>query len=161
MRARTAPLWAIMRPTPSIAVALLCVTALIGCEASGRARLEALPEASLMLPGSEELADGGSERAQGIEGVTQATTWVILGTDSSVEDVLAFYETELAEDGWVQYPMARTTSEIEAHAWRRDEARSRIRLSFKETEEWYLRIEGSDRFATLYELRLIESPSQP
>ena len=144
-----------MRLGPGATAILLM--AMLGCEASGQARLEALPEAGLMFPGSEHLADGGTEGAQGIEGVTQAATWVILGTDSSVEDVLAFYETELAAGGWDQYPMARTTSEIEAHAWRREEDRARLRLSFKDTEEWHLRIEGSDRFATLYEVRVIES----
>ena len=130
------------------------MTALMGCEASGRERLERLPEADLYYPGSETLADGGNDRTQGISGFTQAGRWVILGTDETLEEVHAFYQTELAERGWEEGPRSRSTSEIAGYTW--DHGGTQLRLSFKDTEQWYQRLEGSDQFATLYEVRLVE-----
>lgn len=131
----------------------LFLAAILGCEASGQHRLAQLPEAQLYYPGSETLGDGGRDGGWTIIGTTNPSWRVILGTDASVEEVLAFYETELADRNWERGSQSRTTSEIVAHSWSRDG--TRVRIGFKDTEDRHTEV--SDRFATLYEVLLIES----
>ena len=47
-----------------------------------------------------------------------------------------------------------STSEIEAHGWRREDVA--LRLGIKDVEEWHQRIEGSDAYPTLYEISLTD-----
>jgi hypothetical protein len=126
--------------------------------ARGGARLGERPEASLRYPSSEELAQGHLDRVEDALGTTNAAWWMILGTNGSIEQVEEFYRHELATLGWGDGRAdRRTTSELSAVDWR--QGGFRLRLAFMESEEWHQRIEGSDRFTTLYEIRLIQTDS--
>lgn len=109
----------------------------------------------MRYPGAEPLDDGWIDRSEDVLGTTSATWWMILGADASISDVLTFYDGELTARGWdAARPTVPSTNEVEAYKWTRGELR--FRLGFLETEEWHQRIEGSDRWPTLYDMRIIE-----
>lgn len=100
------------------------------------------------------MSEGSQDRVDDVLGTTNTAWWLIMGTDASMAEVQAFYESELTDRSWTPSGGVPSTSEIDAIAWIRD--RYTFRLGFKETDEWYERLEGSDEFATLFEIALIE-----
>lgn len=62
--------------------------------------LKAQPEATLIYPDSELLADGGYDAEMTVDGPQPGAVWKIFGSDAAMEDILVYYETELRELGW-------------------------------------------------------------
>ena len=118
----------------------------------GYEQLKAEPEADLLFPGSERLSDGGYDASMTIDGTQPAAFWLIAGSNARVDEVLAWYEGELDDRGWRPQATSFSTTEIDAFDWVKDEVH--FRLGILDTREWYLRIDGSDAFATLFEVRL-------
>ena len=115
------------------------------------------PEADLVYPESDLLSDGGYDAEMTIDGPQPAALWKIFGSDASIDDILAHYQAELADRGWESMPSSRSTSEIEAWRWSRGDLG--FRLGQKDPDTWHERLPGSDRFATIYEVRLVERRS--
>jgi hypothetical protein len=57
-------------------------------------------EASLHLPGSTEVATGGYDAEKSVYGSLSAVAWRQYGADVPWEDVLAYFDAELARRGW-------------------------------------------------------------
>ena len=122
--------------------------------------LQSEAEADLLYPGSEQLSDGGHGPDDTIEGPVPSVYWRILGSNDSGSEILEFYEIELAARGWEPGGGSSgipSTSELDARAW--SQGPTVFRLAFKDPEEWHQRLEGSDRFVTLYEISLIRTPN--
>lgn len=63
--------------------------------------LQAMPEASLLVPGSHVLYEHGSRPVSlGLGIINEAFTYKVVGTDETPDTVLAFYTANLAQRGW-------------------------------------------------------------
>ena len=113
-----------------------------------------MEEANLALPGSTPLADGGYDAEFTVEGRRPAATWAIYGTSADVAEVTAYFEKELADRGWEPAPGIPSTSQLDALLWRRDDLA--FQLAILDVEEWHQRIDGSDEYPTMYEVRVSE-----
>lgn len=114
-------------------------------------------EADLVYPDSELLSDGGYDAELTIDGPQPAGVWKIYGSNAAIEDIRAYYEAQLAERGWRQVPGSRSTTELDAWSWIRGDLG--FRLGIKDPDDWHERLAGSDRFGTLYEVRLADGQS--
>ena len=76
------------------------------------------------MPGSTELASGGTDEEQTPEGGLPAIAWRRYGVDASWEEVIAYFDRELAAQGWEDGGgSSGLTSTIEhaVQAWHRDD----------------------------------------
>lgn len=109
-----------------------------------------LPEAQLEFPGSAELASGGRGEVSTPTGPLGAEWWIVFGTDAPSEDVVAYFDQELVDSGWVVDVVASTTTELGAHGWQKGEYR--FRLGFLDLDD--LAVDGSEGFETVFDMRL-------
>lgn len=116
--------------------------------------LKEQPEADLVFPDSELLAEGGYDAEMTIDGPQPAALWRIYGSNAAIEDILAYYEAELGDRGWEPIPSSRSSTEIDAWQWIRDDLG--FSLGHKDPAQWHERLPGSDRFLTIYEIRLAD-----
>jgi hypothetical protein len=131
----------------------MLVIAMTACgEPERLAGLRAMEEAGLAFPESTRLATGGYDEELTMDGPQPAATWTIYGTTAPAEEVIAFFEEEADLRGWDGGLGIRSTSEVEAYSWRRED--SAWRLGILDVEEWHQRIDGSDRYPTMYEVRV-------
>lgn len=112
------------------------------------------PEAALIYPGSELLSDGGYDAEWTVEGPMPAAVWMIYGSDAPIDDIVAYYDAELAERGFDPAPAGRSTNEIASWSWRRDDLA--FSLGHKDPDDWAERLERASEFATLYEVRIVK-----
>ena len=126
-----------------------------GCGApEGLARLEDLDERAIAYPASAPLASGGYDAEQTMDGPQPAATWKIYGTGATPEEVIQYFRDEMGSRGWIEVPGIPSTADIDAVQWRRDDLA--LRLGIMDVDEWHQRIEGSDRYPTMYEVRVSE-----
>jgi len=115
------------------------------------------PEANLGYPESEQLSDGGYDAEMTVDGPQPAALWKIYGSSASIEEILVYYEAELADRGWEPIPSSRSSTEIDAWSWIRNDLG--FRLGIKDPDDWHERLAGSDQFQILYEIRLVDGQS--
>lgn len=120
--------------------------------------LRTLPEAALVYPGSDVIADGGRDAGQSITGSVSAAAWQLLGTDGSPDEIEAFYALELAALGWADGAGGTSsgisaTGEIRARAWSKDGVV--FRLGLRDPESWRADPELFSRYRSVYDARLI------
>ena len=119
-------------------------------------RLASLPEAQLRYPDAELLGNVGTNRSDGFfgKGATSASWGMILGSHASMQEILAFYDSQLMANDWAGSPTGTTTEEIAAYQWVRGDLR--FRLGFTDPEALRERKPASNRWATIFRLRIIE-----
>jgi hypothetical protein len=79
--------------------------------------------ALLQMPGSTELASGGTDEEQTPEGRVPAIAWRRYGVDASWEEIVAYFAAELTAQGWEDGGgSSGLTSTVEhaVQAWHRD-----------------------------------------
>lgn len=133
----------------SIAIAVAC-----SAPSGGFAELDAMEEADLAFPDSSLLVDGGYDAELTVEGRRPAATWAIYGTSANAADVTAYFEEEMEARGWDALPGIPSTSEVDALSWRR--GNHAFRIGILDVEEWHQRVDGSEGFPTMYEVRVSE-----
>jgi hypothetical protein len=99
---------------------------LTGCVFSGptRATLGDEAVAQLQMPGSTELASGGTDEEQTPEGRVPAIAWRSYGVDASWEELIAYFDRELEAQGWEDGGGSSgltSTTEHAVRAWHRDD----------------------------------------
>jgi hypothetical protein len=119
--------------------------------------LRALPEASLIYPGSEVITSGGRNAANGIDGRVSAEAWQFLGVNADPEAIQEFYATELAARGWTVDTHTssglRSVEELIAVAWSKEGII--FRLGIRDPEYWGADPELFSRYQSAYDARLI------
>jgi hypothetical protein len=124
--------------------------------------LRALPEASLVYPGSEVIASGGRNPSTGVDGRVSAAAWQFLGVDADPAAIEAFYANELAAQGWAVDTHTSSglvaTGEMVAHAWSKNGVI--FRLGIRDPESWRADPELFSRYESLYDARLISDRRQ-
>jgi len=129
--------------------------AVAGCAEPGdgtRELLEALPEASLTYPAAELLMDGGRDAEATIDGPMPAVAWRIFGSHAQPQEIHEFFESELTSTGWSEVTGIRTTTELDAWRWEKDG--NTFRLGIMDPDQWHARLEGSEAFPTIFDVRL-------
>jgi hypothetical protein len=72
------------------------------------------------MSGSTELASGGHDEERTPEGVLPAIAWREYGVEASWDEIVAYFDAELAEQGWEDGGGSsgiRSTSEHAVEAW--------------------------------------------
>lgn len=83
-----------------VAVALLIAIVAACADYGPIANLQAMPEATLYLPGSTVIREWTNPRTGGIDGGGPATVGHNLATNATPDDVMSFYVGELGAEGW-------------------------------------------------------------
>jgi hypothetical protein len=119
--------------------------------------LRALPESSLIYPGSEVISSGGRNAANGIDGRVSAEAWQLLGVDADPAAIEAFYEAELTARGWKLDTHTSSgllaTGELTVAAWSKQGVI--FRLGIRDPESWRADPELFARHESIYDARLI------
>lgn len=104
------------------------------------------------MPGSSELLSGGYDEEQTPEGRLAAVAWREYGVDASWDEVVAYFDAELANQGWEDGGGSsglKSTAEHAVRAWHRDDRILRLgHLRNSPKPE-------SGSFITFYEVALI------
>jgi hypothetical protein len=148
-----------MHPAPpprhalSVVVTLTAlVVAVVACGGPTRDSLSDEAEAKLQVPGSKELATGGYDAENTVDGPLAAVAWRQYGVDVPWEDVVAYFDAELRGRGWQEGGSSsglRSTGEWAVEAWHRDDRILRLgHLRDTPTKD-------SGSFVTFYEVALI------
>ena len=106
-----------------LAATIVVLIACVSCS-STRASLSGEEAAQLQMPGSTELASGGTDEEQTPEGRVPAIAWRRYGVDASWEEVLDYFDRELEAQGWEDGGGSsglRSTIEHAVQAWNRDD----------------------------------------
>jgi len=125
-----------------------------GCGSSAD-ELGNLPEAGMVFPGSEQLADGSRGEESTPTGPQGAEWWIVFGAHAGMAEVVAYFDRELVERGWVADNVASTTTELEAYEWLKGEYH--FRLGFLDMDD--LVLDGSEGFETVFDMRLQKPPA--
>jgi len=117
--------------------------------------LQADPAFALRMPGSDELAEVGTEQEFGIEGRTSAFAGHISGTVATSADVYAFFDRELGRLGWRldTPPFSRSTAEIENRLYCKRKAS--FRLAIKDSSAFQAAFYRGKSYTTVFDARLI------
>jgi hypothetical protein len=119
--------------------------------------LRALPEASLIYPGSAVITSGGRNAANGIDGRVSAEAWQLLGVEADPAAIEAFYTTELAARGWTADTHTSSgllaTGELTVVAWSKQGVI--FRLGIRDPDSWRADPELFARFQSVYDARLV------
>ena len=118
--------------------------------------LQADPAFALRMPGSDELAEVGTEQEFGIEGRTSAFAGHISGTVATSADVYAFYERELARLGWRPDtpPFSSSSVELENRLYCKTKASFRLAIKDKNRAFQPAFYRGNS-YTTVFDARLI------
>jgi hypothetical protein len=136
------------------ALALIAVAAVYvviqGTRPSDMELLQAQPVNSLYYPGSVVLRQGGHEPA-----FMQPTayTWRELGVDATADEVIAFYDAEMKERGWVVGGGGHViAADAQACGWHT--ADLILTVAFRDVGNYAKAHPADAGYATIYELRL-------
>ena len=134
-------------------VLLLAILSVIaGCQQTS-ASLRDEAEALLQVPESTQLATGGYDARQTVEGHLAALVRSQYGTDESWDDVVAYFDAELGNRGWQPGGCSSglpSTEEWAVMAWHSD---NRILRLGHLRDEWAVKHER--QFVTIYDVALI------
>jgi len=134
---------------------VLCLVA--GCQQTS-ASLRDEAEALLQVPESTQLATGGYDARQTVEGHLAALVWRQYGTDESWDEVVAYFAAELGKRGFREGGCSsglRSTDEWAVMAWHSD---NRIlRLGHLRDER---AVKHEREFVTIYDVALIGEGQQ-
>jgi hypothetical protein len=115
--------------------------------------IQAMPEASLLAPGSHVLYQHGSVPSNlfGLGTISDAFTDKVAGTDESPAEVLAFYASNLARLGW-QGPQPDSTAfgATVARRWQRQHYVIDVDILGPQSGSY----PGQDQYATAYVIEL-------
>jgi hypothetical protein len=119
--------------------------------------LRAMPEASLIYPGSEVITSGGRNAANGIDGRVSAEAWQFLGVNADPEAIQEFYATELAARGWAVDTHTSSgllaTGELTVVAWSKQAVI--FRLGIRDPDSWRADPELFAQYESVYDAALI------
>lgn len=117
--------------------------------------LRLMPEADLLYPSSEVIADGGADAEWTITGHYNAFTWQYVGVDASPEEIERWYSAEMAGRGWLEQGGSSAIGAVEeltVRAWKKDGVI--LRLGIQDPGYWGANPEYFDRFESIYDVRL-------
>jgi hypothetical protein len=123
--------------------------------------LQRYPEYQLRYPAAVLIGEGGKDAENGPFFYSRAMAGAVLGTDDSEEQVVAFYERELAARGWQlsDRDTVGTTAELNAYAWRKGSVVFRLAFLRKNDPR---NPPAGDQYATPFDFRLsADDPRDP
>jgi hypothetical protein len=140
------------RALPIVVALTALVLAVVACGGPTRGSLSDEAEAQLQIPGSKELAAGGHDAENTLDGPLAAIAWRQYGVNASWEEVVAYFDAELRERGWQEGGSSSgipSTQEWAVQAWHRDDRI--LRLGHRHNAP----TKDSGSFVTFYEVALI------
>ena len=145
----------LIRRAQFLAVVVAMVATSCAAGKVGRAELARDDAHQIRMPGAVELAHVGNGRRSTIEGEQEPFDGFIFGTQSSAEDVRAYYSREVARLGWRpdDYQVFAATTEMGAWGWCKPAMRAR--LSIVRPTTYGETLYGGRTFATTFDARLI------
>ena len=122
--------------------------------------IQAMPEASLLLPGSQVLYEHGARPTSffGLGMSSEAFSYKVVGTNQTQAAVLAFYTADLARRGW-QGPESSSSAfdATVAEAWERGHYVLDVAILGPQSGTY----PGQDQYATAYAVEIQYSSSVP
>ncbi len=153
-----------MRVARFVPVAVVIAVALAACGGPSGSRLAALqsmPENTLAYPGASILRTVSVEATQTIEGPVPAISGHTFGAEASEADVVAFYQRQLAERGWLptSFDAQRSTIETAAYTWQKDAAVLRLAILERGADPRLPSASEQAEFRTIYRIDLMDHPA--
>ena len=139
----------------------VCVWLLVGCGTNPAplGALRAMPEGSLLPPGSVAVATYAQDEQQTIEGTNYAVFGHNVGTSETQDDVIAFYARELPPRGWTPEPHGTgpATTQTAAMNWLKGDVEFHLGF-WRKVEEHLPPTASPGSFAVVFQAVLISQP---
>jgi hypothetical protein len=144
--------------TPLVAVLVMGIAA-AGCSPTINstdkvARLKAMPEASMAYPGSVKLSEGSSQENMW----AQADYGRTYGVQATLEEVHAYFSSNLASGGWTATYCIHGNLELTCFRWTKADVE--LRLGFWDPRDRYHMLhDWPSKYATIYDVDLLAAMS--